>query len=105
MDWFMSEEKIIIQVDPDLQDLIPDFLANRNLDVEKLYTAFDANDIESLCSIGHNLKGLGSGYGFDMISELGAAIETAAKKNNMDEIRQKIKQLDDYLKCVEVHHV
>ena len=32
----MSDEKIIVQVDEDLEDLIPGFLENRKQDVEKL---------------------------------------------------------------------
>lgn len=100
----MSDEKIIIQVDPDLEDLIPGFLENRNLDVAKLRSALDDNDFVNLQSIGHSIKGVGGGYGFDLMSELGADIESAAKENNANEIREKINQLDDYLQRVEIEY-
>ncbi len=100
----MSDEKIIVQVDPDLEDLIPGFLENRNSDVEKLRSALDDNDFENLRSIGHSIKGVGGGYGFDLMSELGADIEFAAKESNADEIREKINQLDNYLKCVKIEY-
>lgn len=100
----MSDEKIIVQVDPDLEDLIPGFLENRNSDVEKLRSALDDNDFVNLRSIGHSIKGVGGGYGFDLMSELGADIESAAKESNADDIREKINQLDDYLQRVEIEY-
>jgi histidine phosphotransfer protein HptB len=100
----MSDEKIIIQVDPDLEELIPGFLENRSLDVEKLQSALDDNDFENLTSIGHSIKGVGGGYGFYLMSELGENIETAAKENNIDALRENINRLDGYLKSVEVEY-
>jgi histidine phosphotransfer protein HptB len=100
----MSGEKIIVQVDPDLEDLIPGFLENRNLDIEKLRSDLDRNDFENIRSIGHSIKGVGGGYGFNLMSELGANIEAAAKENNTDAIRENINRLDDYLKHVEVKY-
>jgi len=100
----MLDEKIIVQVDPDLEDLIPGFLENRSLDVEKLRSELDKNDFENIQSIGHSIKGVGGGYGFELMSELGANIETAAKENNTDVIRENINRLDGYLKCVEVEY-
>ena len=100
----MSDEKIIIQVDPDLEELIPGFLENRNLDVEKLRSALDENNFANLQSIGHSIKGVGGGYGFDLMSDLGADIESAAKESNVDDIREKINQLADYLQRVEIEY-
>ncbi len=100
----MSGEKIVVQVDPDLEDLIPGFLKNRILEVEKLRSELDQNNFESIASMGHSIKGVGGGYGFDLMSELGANIEAAAKNNNADAIRENIERLDDYLKRVEVEY-
>jgi len=100
----MSDEKIIVHVDPDLEDLIPGFLENRNLDVEKLRTELSNNDFQNISSIGHSIKGVGGGYGFELMSELGANIETAAKENNSETIQENIDRLDDYLKRVEVEY-
>lgn len=100
----MSAEKIVVQVDPDLEDLIPGFLENRNLEVEKLRTELSNNNFTSIASIGHSIKGVGGGYGFDLMSELGANIETTAKQNNVEAIRENIDRLDDYLKRVEVEY-
>lgn len=100
----MSVDKIIVQVDPDLEDLIPGFLENRADDVAKLQAALNENDFVNITSIGHSIKGVGGGYGFDRMSELGANIENAGKEKNVDAIRENINGLDDYLKCVEVDY-
>ena len=101
----MSDEKIKVQVDEDLEDLIPGFLENRNTDVNKLKTALDSGNFADLTSIGHSLKGVGGGYGFDQMSELGAAIESAAKAEDADTVRDKINLLEDYLQRVEIEYV
>lgn len=100
----MSDEKIIVKVDPDLEDLVPGFLENRSLDIENLRSELNKSDFEQITSIGHNLKGVGGGYGFEFMSELGANIETAGKESNADAIQENINKLDNYLKCIEVEY-
>ncbi len=98
----MSDEKITVSVDPDLEDLIPTFLENRATDVNKLKEALGASDFETLRSVGHSLKGVGGGYGFDKITELGASIESEAKENNIAALDNHIMELEQYLENVEV---
>ena len=98
----MSAEKIVVVVDIDLEELIPGFLENRNKDVPILRQAYSDQDLVKLQSVGHSLKGVGGGYGFDMLSEIGAEIETAAKQSNLDVMEELINRLSDYLERVEV---
>ena len=98
----MTEGKIIIQGDPDLEDLIPGFLENRRNDVEKLRTCLEADDFESMRILGHSMKGAGGGYGFDAITEFGASIEEAAKAGDAARIATTTDELAAYLERVEV---
>ena len=41
-------EKIIVQVDSDLEDLIPGYLENRNKDIESITEALRQNDFETI---------------------------------------------------------
>jgi HPt (histidine-containing phosphotransfer) domain-containing protein len=100
----MNQEKIIVTIDKDLEDLIPGFLANRNKDIQLLHRARDAGDFPTIQSIGHGLKGVGGGYGFDRMSELGAEIETAAKRKNLDHIEELIETYSDYLARVDIRY-
>ena len=98
----MSSDKIIVKIDPDLEDLIPGFLENRGKDRDSLKAALDNSDFSAMQSIGHSLKGVGGGYGFTGMSEIGAAIETAAKGEQLDELKVQIQKYSDYLDAVVV---
>jgi hypothetical protein len=74
----------------------PDFLANRRLDVEKMWDALARKDFAAIQHIGHNSKGIGAGYGFPEISRIGAAIETAAKARDVIEMENAIQQFATY---------
>lgn len=100
----MDKQPIRVSVDRDLADLVPGFLARREEDVRKLRDALDAADLETLRVTGHSMKGTGGGYGFDGLSEIGAAIETAAKAGDLDGVRAGIEQLVDYLARVEIQY-
>ncbi len=100
----MSDEKIVVNIDIDLEDLIPGFLENRQKDILKLEQAFEDQDFETLRSIGHNLKGVGGGYGFHEMTTLGAAIEEGAKENNVEIINENVKKLSHYLANVEINY-
>ncbi|MGR9089474.1 MAG: Hpt domain-containing protein [Gammaproteobacteria bacterium] len=94
-------EKIIIKIDPDLEELIPGFLANRAKDVTSIRALLDADDFDAIRILGHSMKGAGGGYGFDRITELGDTIETAALAGDAATVAQGNDALDDYLSRVE----
>ena len=98
----MSDEKITVIIDPELEELIPGFLENRSKDVQKLKTASEKKDFETLRSTGHSLKGVGGGYGFDGITEIGAEIEAFAKVGDLVKIIENITALEEYLNKIEI---
>lgn len=98
----MNGDDIIVTIDPDLEELIPVFMENRNKDVQNLKTASAVNDFEALRSTGHSLKGVGGGYGFTRITEIGAEIETFAKMKDIEKINKYITELEEYLDKVEI---
>ena len=100
----MSDEKIVVNIDIDLEDLISGFLENRQKDILKLEQAFAEQDFETLRSVGHNLKGVGGGYGFHDMTTFGAAIEEGAKEKNLATINENIKKLSHYLANVEINY-
>jgi HPt (histidine-containing phosphotransfer) domain-containing protein len=95
-------DRITVRPDPDLADLIPDFLANRRADVGRIGELLAARDGPALRRIAHDLKGCGSAYGFDPISELGARLERAAMGGDFADAAAAHAQLADYLARVDV---
>ncbi|MBF0456262.1 MAG: Hpt domain-containing protein [Nitrospirae bacterium] len=94
-------EKIVVIIDKDLAGLIPAYLVNRHGDIEKMNSALDSGEFETIRRIGHQLKGSGGGYGFDFITDAGTAIEQGAIEKNYGEIKRHIAALGDYLDRLE----
>jgi HPt (histidine-containing phosphotransfer) domain-containing protein len=97
-----NSEKIIVRVDPEIADIIPGYLINRENDIAAIYDALEKKDLATVRILGHNMKGSGGGYGFDAITDIGMLIEEAAKDGNDEGIRLQVKRLEDYLLQIEI---
>lgn len=95
-------EAMVVYVDKDLEDLVPEFLDNRRGDVESIRGAVANQDFETVRVLGHSMKGSGGGFGFDDITVIGAALEQAAKRQDSDAIRAGLEKLAAYLTRVKV---
>ncbi len=98
-------EKIIVNVDSTIEDLIPGFLENRQEDIKSLYDALKKEDYETIRILGHSMKGAGGGYGFDEITDIGRLIEESAEGKNQEEIKKWVINLTNYLDRVEIVYV
>ena len=96
------EERILVRVASEIAELVPGFLQNRRKDIAAMLDAVQRGDFETVRLLGHSMKGAGGGYGFDAITEIGAALEQAAKQRNAVEIRDRVHELSRYLDQVEV---
>ena len=97
-----ENKKIIVKIDPEVAGLIPAFLKNRNADVQLMLETLKKDDYVIIERTGHGMKGAGSGFGFDAITEIGAHIEKAAKQKDTGEIKRWIDELANYLERLEV---
>ncbi|MBI3599633.1 MAG: Hpt domain-containing protein [Nitrospinae bacterium] len=97
-----KNEKIIVHVDADIEELVPGFLQNRHEDVKTILDALEKGDYETIRIAGHTMKGSGGGYGFDAITDMGHSIEEAALGKNSEEIKKQLNELSSYLDSVEV---
>ena len=95
-------KRVVVRIDPDLSDLIPGFLAHKRDDAAKIRVAADQSDYETMGKIGHKLKGEGGSYGLDAVSEIGSAIEQAAKSHDLAAVRRCAEELSTYLDSVEI---
>ncbi|MBU2512572.1 Hpt domain-containing protein [bacterium] len=100
-----QNESHIVQVESELEDLIPGFIKNRYHDIEKIEGFLQQEDFEAITLIGHTMKGNGAGYGFIEISEFGKSIETAAKEKELPVIRKLLSDLAVYLDHVTVEYI
>jgi HPt (histidine-containing phosphotransfer) domain-containing protein len=101
VDWKMIP-RVTIEVEPDLIDLIPDFLARKRADLATIKAALDGGDLSIIAALAHKMKGEGGSFGFDVMTELGGALEATAKKGDRESARLLATDLFDYLEKLEV---
>jgi CheY-like chemotaxis protein/HPt (histidine-containing phosphotransfer) domain-containing protein len=97
-----SGERIPVRVRKMVADMVPGFLENRRQDVRTILDAVARGDFDPIRVAGHNMKGVGSSYGFEPITEIGRRLEDAAKAGAAEEIRRQAAALGDYLDRVDV---
>jgi len=65
--------------DPDMAELILEFVGNLPTRLEAIRQSLDASDLGALSTLAHQLKGAAGGYGFPTLSECARQLELAAK--------------------------
>jgi PAS domain S-box-containing protein len=95
-------DTILVHGDPKFADLFPVFLQNCRRNVIAILSALDRGDFEAVEGLGHNLKGAGGSYGFQIITDIGAALERAAASGDGDASRQWADKLSEYLDRTEI---
>lgn len=93
---------LVVQPDPDLADLIPDFLNNRRRDMTDIDTAIARSDFEFIRRTAHTLKGICRPYGFIYLETLSKRLEVAGQQENLAEIKNIGAEMAEYLDRVQV---
>jgi HPt (histidine-containing phosphotransfer) domain-containing protein len=95
-------DTILVRVNPRFADLIPAFLQNRRQDVIAILNAVDQRDFESVESLGHGMKGAGGSWGFQAITDIGAALEQAGESADIEASHKCVSELSRYLDRVQI---
>jgi len=93
-----DEEESPIQIDPELQDLRPLFLRTVRDFQSQLADAITGQDFATMQRCGHSLKGLGSTYAVDEISQAGKIIESAAKSRQAAVVIEAVNHLGVFMR-------
>jgi CheY-like chemotaxis protein/HPt (histidine-containing phosphotransfer) domain-containing protein len=93
----VSQEPIVVQLDQDLSDLIPGFLARKREDAGAILAAAEHGESETIARLGHKMKGEGGSYGLDAISDIGRELEQAAQLADLDAARRLARFLMNFL--------
>ncbi len=95
-------DRLTIVISRELEEIVPIFLSNRHKDIHILRDALTRQDYRTIQTLGHRMKGDGGGFGFNRITEIGTAIELAAKLEDCSTIEQQVVQLENFLTRVSV---
>jgi PAS domain S-box-containing protein len=80
-----------------LAERTPAYLENCRHNVVAILEALDRGDFQAVTIIGHNLRGSGGGFGFQMITDIGAGLEQAADVSDSAVSRRWVGELSSYL--------
>lgn len=81
----------------ELFSLLPVFFSVRHEEARLFETALQHKDAEQIRRLGHRLRGASTVYGFPYFSEIGGALEDAAKTENWSEIEHWLQRFNAYL--------
>jgi hypothetical protein len=98
-------DKIIVEVDSEVESIVPEFLENRRKDCLTIGSLLERFAFSEVRTLGHRMKGAGGSYGFDDISVLGEIIEEAAMGGDTAAIMKAVQRLSAYLDRVVVEYV
>lgn len=96
----MSRIKVV--VDPELQPIMGRYMEIRREEQDRLEAALDDGDAETVRLLGHKLKGTGSSFGFDHLTEWGAAIELAGRDGDLDQAARVAAEVRHFLDNVDI---
>jgi CheY-like chemotaxis protein len=79
-------------------DRIGPFLERRRREIPILRDALAGGETEEIRAIGHNLKGVGAGFGYAQLADLGLRLEQAAGAQDHDGLEAAIDALEAFLR-------
>ena len=91
-------------VTPALADLRVGYIENRVAELDGLVQSLKKGDFAALRKAGHNLKGTGASYGFGELTDIGKALEAAAKANDAAASEVLLDQIEAYISIVRPSH-
>jgi len=97
-------EKIKVNIDPELKDIIPNYLENRRKDLAAMPGLLKDENFEALRVMGHKLRGSGGGYGLHFLTAFGGRLETAAIKKDKPAIEALAEELGAFLDALELDY-
>jgi len=95
-------DRVVVEVDEGLSDLIPGFLTHKRADIVAIVAAIARGDYAEIAAIAHRIKGEGGSYGFDTMTELARSLEVAAARSENIAATTLTRQLLSYIDHVEI---
>lgn len=84
----------LLQHEPELADLVLDFIDNLPIMVGQIRAAYSNCNMDTLRSEVHKLKGVGAGYGYQLLTDLAGKIEFQIQNQNLNELDNLLSDLE-----------
>jgi len=97
-----STGPILIEAPPEVEELVPEYLAERKTEVAVFRKLLEKSDFDAIRILAHNLKGNGRSFGFPELTDIGAAMETSAREASGTALTRQLEELAGYLGRVQL---
>lgn len=94
--------KYFVKIDAEIREIIPEFLARRRQEVNRLRELLRDQEYINLQMMGHRLKSNSESYGFMQLGLLGRNLENAALAESANRAATAIDEIEDFLNNVEL---
>ena len=94
-------DPILVRTNPRFADRVPAYLQHCRENAITMLDALARVDFETVIFLGHQMSGSGGAFGFQAITDLGAALQQAAESADTDASRKLVGELSSYLDRVE----
>lgn len=95
-------EKILVVIDKDIEEIVPMFLDNRQKDLGQIESFILGSDLAGIEVIAHKLAGNAGSYGFTDMGLIGADMEAACQRGDLEAVKALFEKYKDYLSHLEV---
>ena len=97
-----SAEPILVEAPPEVEELVPEYLAERKREVAIFHKLMAQSDFERIRILAHNMKGNGRSFGFPELTVIGAAMERSAREASASALAGQLLELTGYLDRVQL---
>jgi CheY-like chemotaxis protein len=97
-----STEPILVEAPPEVEELVPEYLAERKREVAIFHKLMAQSDFERIRILAHNMKGNGRSFGFPELTVIGAAMERSAREASASALAGQLLELTGYLDRVQL---
>ena len=87
-----------LNIPPGLEDAAKRYISSKIQDIPRLMRYLEAGEFEQLRILAHDIKGIGTSYGFPNLTWLAGQIECAAKEKNSADLSNRMLELFRYTK-------
>ncbi|MEK7288441.1 MAG: Hpt domain-containing protein [Elusimicrobiota bacterium] len=91
-----------ICINKEIKKLVPEFIRIVRHDVQRAKDSLNKGDFQTVGIVAHRLQGDGASYGFNRLSDLGAALKKAAQARDQTTALKYFNYIEDYFDNVDV---
>jgi len=89
--------KTVLPEEDEFLALVKEYVLDMKQQAPRIRQWLDSGAFDSIERAGHNLKGTGGLYGFDVLTQIGTSLEKAAVKRDVEVIERLCEELAVYI--------